>query len=176
MKHALLLILLFGLTTAGRGQTPTRTIAVTIDDLPYVNMGDGPYIKNARTATAKILSVLKKHRVQAVAFVNEGKLGDGRGREERIVLLREWVDAGMILGNHTYSHPDFNRLTVEQFQEEIVKGEVVTRQLLTKGFRSRDSADLTDPLQRHHRGLPRRDVAEVRGTRLQICEPRHGNG
>ncbi len=51
-------------------------------------------------------------------------------REARIDLLRQWVKSGMILGNHTYSHPDFNRLTVEQFQEEITKGEVVTRQLM----------------------------------------------
>jgi peptidoglycan/xylan/chitin deacetylase (PgdA/CDA1 family) len=34
------------------------------------------------------------------------------------------------LGNHTYSHPDFNRLTIEQFQDEIIEGEVVTRRLM----------------------------------------------
>src|SRR5204863_5540678 len=33
-------------------------------------------------------------------------------------------------GNHTYTHPDFNRLTVEQFQEEIAKGDVITRKLM----------------------------------------------
>jgi peptidoglycan/xylan/chitin deacetylase (PgdA/CDA1 family) len=36
----------------------------------------------------------------------------------------------MILGNHTYSHPDFNTLTVKQFQDEIIKGEVVSRRLM----------------------------------------------
>ena len=35
--------------------------------------------------------------------------------EARTALLKQWVDAGMTLGNHTRTHPDFNRLTVEQF-------------------------------------------------------------
>lgn len=102
-------------------------MAVTFDDLPYVNFGDGAYNQNARAATAKILSTLKQHKVPAVGFVNEGKLENS---SERIALLRRWVDAGMVLGNHTYSHADFNRLTVEEFEEEITKGEVVTRRLM----------------------------------------------
>jgi len=47
--------------------------------------------------------------------------------DARIALLQQWVDAGMILGNHTYSHPDFNTLTIQQFQDEIIKGEAGRR-------------------------------------------------
>src|SRR6185503_13916664 len=129
MKRTLLIVLLFCLCGSVSAQAVrTRTMAVTIDDLPYVNFADGPYLTNARAATAKILSTLKKHKVTAVGFVNERMLLENSG--ERIALLRQWVDAGMVLGNHTYSHPDFNRLTVDQFEEEITKGEVVTRQLM----------------------------------------------
>jgi|SRR5689334_2846566 len=127
LKPMLLIVVLLGLLTSAHGQTPRRTMAVTFDDLPYVNFGDDAYIKNARVATTKILSTLKKHKVPAVGFVNEGKLENS---PDRIALLRQWVDAGMVLGNHTYSHPDFNRLTVAQFEEEITKGDVVTRQLM----------------------------------------------
>lgn len=131
MRLAILVAVLFCFVGSAFGQaSTTRTMAVTIDDLPYVNIGDGPYLANARTATAKILSTLKKHRVSAVAFVNEGNLGDSGERQARIALLRQWVDAGMILGNHTYSHIDFNRLTAEQFEADIVKGETVSRQLM----------------------------------------------
>jgi peptidoglycan/xylan/chitin deacetylase (PgdA/CDA1 family) len=131
IKRTLLIVFLFGLYGSVHAQAVgTRTMAVTIDDLPYVNMTDGPYLTNARAATAKILSALRKHKVSAVGFVNERMLGESEGRDARIALLRQWVDAGMILGNHTYSHPDFNRLTVAEFQEEITKGEVVTRQLM----------------------------------------------
>jgi peptidoglycan/xylan/chitin deacetylase (PgdA/CDA1 family) len=129
MKRILPVILLLGLFCTVHAQTARRTIVVTIDDLPYVNIGSGPYLKNARAATAKILSTLKKRKAPAVAFVNEDKLDAGE-RDERIALLRQWVDAGMILGNHTYSHRDLNGLTAEQFEDDIAKGEVVTRQLM----------------------------------------------
>lgn len=45
-------------------------------------------------------------------------------------LLRRWADAGVILGNHTYAPPNFNRLTVEEFEKEILKGEPITRKLM----------------------------------------------
>lgn len=131
MKRALLIVFLFVLVTSVSAQTPPkRTMAVTIDDLPFVGIGEGVYLTRAQTATAKILSTLKKHKVTAVGFVNEHMLEAPREREARIALLRDWVKSGMVLGNHTYSHPDFNQLTVEQFQEEITKGEVVTRELM----------------------------------------------
>jgi peptidoglycan/xylan/chitin deacetylase (PgdA/CDA1 family) len=130
MKRILVVLFLLGLLTSVQGQTARRTMAVTIDDLPYVKMGEGVYLERARAATSKMLSTLKKHKVVAVGFVNERMLEDSRERDGRIALLRQWVDGGMVLGNHTYSHPDFNRLTVEQFQDEIAKGDVVSRQLM----------------------------------------------
>jgi peptidoglycan/xylan/chitin deacetylase (PgdA/CDA1 family) len=130
MKRTLLIVFLLGLVTPVRGQTPTRTMAVTFDDLPYVNIAGEQYVSRAQAATTKILKTLKKQKAPAVGFVNERMLEAPGQREARIDLLRQWVKSGMMLGNHTYSHPDFNRLTVEQFQEEIVKGDVVTRQLM----------------------------------------------
>jgi peptidoglycan/xylan/chitin deacetylase (PgdA/CDA1 family) len=130
MKRTLLIVFLLGLVTPVRGQTPTRTMAVTFDDLPYVNIAGEQYVSRAQAATTKILKTLKKQKAPAVGFVNERMLEAPGQREARIDLLRQWVKSGMMLGNHTYSHPDFNRLTVEQFQEEIVKGDVVTRELM----------------------------------------------
>lgn len=124
------MLFLFGLMGSVHGQTPRRTMAVTIDDLPYVQFRDGPYLPRARAATSKILDTLRKHKVTAVGFVNESKLGQSSERAGRVALLRQWVDSGMVLGNHTYSHPDFNRLTVEEFENQITKGDVVTRQLM----------------------------------------------
>jgi peptidoglycan/xylan/chitin deacetylase (PgdA/CDA1 family) len=125
-----MIVFLLALATNASAQTPKRTIAVTIDDLPYVPVGEGDYLARARPGTRKILSTLKKHKVPAVGFVNEHMLEQTGEREARIDLLREWVKYRMVLGNHTYSHADFNKLTVEQFQEEITKGEVVTRELM----------------------------------------------
>lgn len=126
----LVIVFLFAVVTSVHAQKPARTMAVTFDDLPYVKMREGSYVARGRVVTEKILKALKKHKAPAVGFVNEHVLEVAGQREERIDLLRQWVTSGMILANHTYSHPDFNRLSVEQFQEEITKGEVVTRQLM----------------------------------------------
>src|SRR6266446_4255841 len=124
-----IIVLLLSLTAAAQTGTTVRKMAVTIDDLPYASVGQSS-LANAREATNNILAVLRKHHVPVVAYVNERKLQVNGEVEARTALLKQWVDAGAILGNHTYSHPDFNLLTVEQFEEEILKGEVVSRRLM----------------------------------------------
>jgi peptidoglycan/xylan/chitin deacetylase (PgdA/CDA1 family) len=115
----------------------TRTMAVTIDDLPYVASAEQPFLVNAQRTTRQMLSALQAHRAPAVGFVNEGKLQMTGERDARVALLQQWLDAGMTLGNHTYSHPDFNQRTVEQFQDDIIKGEVVPRRLMTTAKQER---------------------------------------
>jgi peptidoglycan/xylan/chitin deacetylase (PgdA/CDA1 family) len=45
-----------------------------------------------------------------------------------------WLNAGLELGNHTYSHRDLNAIPLEQFETDVLRGEVVTRGLLkTRG-------------------------------------------
>jgi hypothetical protein len=88
------LILLVAMALAGVGLVdqpvsgPPRTMAITIDDLPYVEVGGREYLPHARRVTARILEVLRAHRAPAVGFVNEGKLHAGADAERRIELLR----------------------------------------------------------------------------------------
>jgi len=63
----------------------------------------------------------------AIGLVNVQVRGE---REARIRLLKEWLNAGLDLGNQTYSHPDPNRIPLNQFTDGILQGEVVTRRLL----------------------------------------------
>jgi peptidoglycan/xylan/chitin deacetylase (PgdA/CDA1 family) len=132
MKHicVLIFLLLVSAPAFAQSKSPVRTMVVTIDDLPYIYIGDGPSLPHAQQGTRNILHTLQKYHVPATAFVNEGHLAPVAEREARIDLLREWVNAGMVLGNHTYSHPDFNRLTVEEFESEIIRGDEVSRQLM----------------------------------------------
>jgi peptidoglycan/xylan/chitin deacetylase (PgdA/CDA1 family) len=105
-------------------------MSLTFDDLPYVAFGQTNALAAARRATTDILDVLTAHRAPAVGFVNEGKLAVAGEETARIGLLQQWIDAGAALGNHTYSHLDLNTLTVRQFEDEIVSGQVVTRRLM----------------------------------------------
>ena len=109
------------------GSQPTRgsgarTMAITFDDLPKSQGMDD--IDGARRTTESILGVLKAHKAPAVAFVNEGKLYSGPTMvENRAALLKSWVDAGVPLGNHTYSHLDINNVPLEKYQDDVVRGE-----------------------------------------------------
>ena len=110
--------------------SPQRTMAVTIDDLPFVNPGGADFLTKAQRATTAILRSLSEHRAPAIGFVIESRLHAPGEVDQRIALLQQRVDAGMTLGNHTYSHRNFNDLTIDQFQDGIIKGEVITRRLM----------------------------------------------
>jgi peptidoglycan/xylan/chitin deacetylase (PgdA/CDA1 family) len=107
-------------------QPPAREVAITFDDLPVAGVLPRD-LASSRALTAKLLAAMASHHIPAVGFVNEGKLA---GTSARIELLRMWLDAGLELGNHTYSHLDLNSTPLAQFEDDVLKGEVVTRSLL----------------------------------------------
>jgi peptidoglycan/xylan/chitin deacetylase (PgdA/CDA1 family) len=111
-------------------QQPQRTIAVTIDDLPVVSTRKD--LKNRQEITHKILGHIKKANVPVIGFVNENKLYDAAGKldENQVDLLRAWLDAGLELGNHTFSHRSINTGTLAEYEADFLKGETVTKQLL----------------------------------------------
>ena len=122
-------IILLGLLFAISAVAQTRTIAVTIDDLPVVSTRRT--IENRREITKKLLRHIKKAKVPAIGFVNENKLFVNGVRDEKEVdLLRMWLDAGLELGNHTYSHKSADAIPVKDYTDDILRGEVVTKELL----------------------------------------------
>jgi len=42
------------------------------------------------------------------------------GPEQRRDLLKMWLDAGAELGNHTWSHPDLNQVSLEEYEKQIL--------------------------------------------------------
>ena len=119
-------ILLGLLSCALAAQQPNRQIAITLDDLPCA--GGCRDLAEMQSINARILAALRG--VPAIGFVNEAGLNVRGERDARVRLLEQWLEAGLELGNHTYSHPDPNKLPLERYQDEIVQGEVVLRRLL----------------------------------------------
>jgi len=114
-------------TSKPKAKPIPSAIAITIDDLPGINLD------NYQEVTDKLLTTLKKYQVPAIGFVNENKLyRKNKLNTARLNLLDDWLAAGMELGNHTYSHPDYNRLTFEEFTANIIKGEFHTKRLQEK--------------------------------------------
>ena len=105
-------------------------MAVTIDDLTFLNPGGTDFLTRAQRTRDAILDVLKAHQATAVGFVIESRLYAPGEVDRRIALLQQCVDAGMTLGNHTYPHRNFNDLTIDQFQDGIIKCEVITSRLM----------------------------------------------
>lgn len=105
-----------------------REVAVTFDDLP------APYgdLEDMRRITPKLLESLRRNGVPAVGFVNEAKLYRRGETDARIGLLRAWLDAGFELGNHTFSHINPQKAPLAEYEEDVVRGETVTRMLLAE--------------------------------------------
>ena len=109
---------------------PPREIAITIDDLPAAGTGmSGAQIVEM---TSKLLGTLRDQKAPAVGFVNEKKLYKFGEVDDRIKALAMWPEYGFELGNHTFSHASLSRVTLKDWEEEVVRGETVTTMLLNQ--------------------------------------------
>lgn len=124
--------LTLGLAIAAR-PAAAEGIALTFDDLPVFGTLR-PVAEQARI-TRKLLRGLVRHHLPATGFVNEINL-EGSDRPARIALLTAWLDAGMDLGNHSYSHFSLTTTPVEAFIADTARGEAVTKALLAARGRS----------------------------------------
>ena len=123
-------LLALGRSLPLRGQTPPkREIAITIDDLPAgsANQMTGAEIVEM---TTKLLTTLREQKVPAVGFVNEQKLYKKEEVDQRIQALDLWPENGFELGNHTFAHTSLNRVPLQAWEEEVIRGETVTRMVL----------------------------------------------
>ena len=123
---ASLLLAISGLTASTAAE---RRMALTVDDLP-AQRAPGLPAERVAEINRRMVATLEAHEIPAVGFVNEFKLEiDGETRPDRVGPLELWLDAGLELGNHTWSHPDVHRIPLEDFLQEIVAGERISRSL-----------------------------------------------
>jgi peptidoglycan/xylan/chitin deacetylase (PgdA/CDA1 family) len=111
--------------------TPQRAIAITIDDLP-AGAANFMSAHEILAMTAKLVGTLHDREIPAVGFVNEQKLYKLGEVDDRIKALNLWLDNGLELGNHTFAHTSLNRVTLQAWEEEVVRGETVTRMLMAQ--------------------------------------------
>ncbi|HKW17618.1 MAG TPA: polysaccharide deacetylase family protein [Terriglobales bacterium] len=123
------LILLIAALPICAQTAPPRAISITIDDLPAASASSmtGQEILDM---TAKLLGTLRDQKIPVVGFVNERKLYKFGEVDDRIKALSMWLDYGFELGNHTFSHASLNRVGLQNWEEEVIRGETVTRLLM----------------------------------------------
>jgi peptidoglycan/xylan/chitin deacetylase (PgdA/CDA1 family) len=117
--------------TALDAQTPTaRRVSITIDDGPVVNeMTD---LGNFQRITNGLIGSFQVEKVPVTMFLNERQLNVPGQRDARAAVVEQWLNAGFELGNHTYSHLSASKVPVDQFQDDVIKGEVITRAILER--------------------------------------------
>jgi peptidoglycan/xylan/chitin deacetylase (PgdA/CDA1 family) len=102
-------------------------IAITFDDLPC--QGDGT-AEIQHEINQRILTALDTFKAPAVGFVNEGKLYNKEQTAEKTAILKSWTDSGQTLGNHTYSHHSLNTFKLADFQDDVLKGSIVSKKIM----------------------------------------------
>lgn len=96
-------------------------IAFTFDDLP-VHAPAPPGVTRVEIAKTTIAALKAARMPPAYGFVN----AIGIDQEPASApVLRMWRDAGNLLGNHTWSHPNLQALSVADYSTEIVRNEPV---------------------------------------------------
>ena len=127
--RARLILIALNILFVSVSQGAERFVSLTIDDLPYQRGGS---LKDDQAMTKKLVGHIREQRVPTVGFVNEIKLHEN-GPEQlaaRTALLKEWLAAGVELGNHTYSHLDINAVPFADYTQDLLRGEEVTRTLM----------------------------------------------
>jgi len=124
MKHILILTLFFFSFF-----TYAKEVAITFDDSPRAAKGyfDG------KTRAKKLIANLKNHNVKQVAFFSVSKQLNPEG----VKRIQSYSDAGHIIANHSHSHPDFNKLTLEEYAKDFTLADSLLSQFKTfkKWFR-----------------------------------------
>jgi peptidoglycan/xylan/chitin deacetylase (PgdA/CDA1 family) len=103
----------------------SRQLAITIDDLPRGGDKSGTRdLADTTAMTAKLTAALRG--IPVTVFVNPGQarqLGDAG----LAALLELWRKQGAEIGNHTFSHPDLNKIPLAEYQADILRSEPAIR-------------------------------------------------
>lgn len=106
----------------------SRRVAITIDDGPVVNeMTD---LGNFQRITNGLIGSFQIEKVPVIMFINERQLNVPGQRDARANVVEQWLNAGFQVGNHAYSHQSASKVPVDDFTDDVIKGEVITRPLL----------------------------------------------
>lgn len=110
----LIACLTLGCTHSTEGKV-SKQLAISLDDAPRSATGyfDGP------SRAERLIQELKQHQVEQVTFFAVTQDLDSEGRAR----LKQYAEAGHIIANHTHSHPDFNKLSLDEYVEDFLKAD-----------------------------------------------------
>jgi peptidoglycan/xylan/chitin deacetylase (PgdA/CDA1 family) len=112
-----------------------RSVAITIDDLPVVSTRSD--LATWQGVTRDLLAAVVRNEAPATGFVIGSRLPAGdAAAAEGMALLRQWLDAGLDLGNHTYTHRSLHDIPLDEYEADVLRGDSVVRVLLAERGRT----------------------------------------
>jgi peptidoglycan-N-acetylglucosamine deacetylase len=96
------------------GNTDHKIVALTFDDGP-----DPVY-------TPQILKILRKSNISATFFL------EGENAQKYPDIVKAEVKQGHLIGNHTFSHPHLNRLSIDHIQTQLTETDKVILKITGK--------------------------------------------
>ena len=98
-----------------------RHFSITMDDFYWQT----PTKQTAQERNQSILDTFSKHSIKAAAFVVGRNVEAQDGKD----IVAAWDKAGHLIGNHTYSHRDFNapQADVKTYSEDILRAEALLK-------------------------------------------------
>lgn len=102
-----------------------------MDDLPGTALSRGVKCDAAayENFTKSLLTKITKNKIPVTGFVTARNACTELRDNLLPKLLNMWLDAGMDLANHTYSHWDLNKTEVAEYQADILKNENILKPL-----------------------------------------------
>ena len=126
--HFMIAIVLILLTSALHALANPIRLAVTVDDLPsHGSLSEG---ETRVEVVDTIVEVLRRHHVPEVyGFVNY-MFVDRKPELEQV--LKAWLEAGFLLGNHTYSHKSIREVSPQAYINDIRMNETPLAELMAE--------------------------------------------
>ncbi|HEU4835019.1 MAG TPA: polysaccharide deacetylase family protein [Pyrinomonadaceae bacterium] len=109
------------LKTPSLARPPAPQFSITMDDFNWQNA-----VKlTGSERNDAILDTLRSHSIKAALFVIGRNVEAPEGKQ----LLTKWDNAGHLIGNHTYSHRNYNAAAtvVAEYQQDILRAEALLK-------------------------------------------------
>jgi len=101
----------------------SKELAITFDDSPRAAKG----LLTGPERAKKLINNLRNKKVEQVAFFSVSK----NLNEEGTQRLQAYSDAGHLIANHSYDHPDFNKLSLGEFSQNFLQADKQLQQFST---------------------------------------------
>ena len=130
MNNRLISVIIFFIISTIMYSQQANKISVTIDDLPLQGISSYKPVE-CEKIFSRLIAEIKSQKTYTIGFVNDNKLySDGNIDESKIKLLENWLDAGLELGNHTSAHLSAHKVSIAEYEEDIVNGETNLKKII----------------------------------------------